>query len=83
MKTKNKEESAYDDGQGQKEEKDDIKHSYVILEKVENKSSEDFVSPERELEQEENDLVIESSNNTTRSCEFNAKNLNVFASYVE
>ena len=35
VKAKNKEDLAYDDGQEQKEEKDDIKHSYVMLEKAE------------------------------------------------
>ena len=73
----------YDDGQEQKEAKDDIKHSYVMLEKAEKKTSQDFLSPERDLEQKEKDLVIESSNKTTSSCEFNADNLNVFAGCVE
>jgi len=74
---------AYDDGQEQKEAKNDIKHSYVMLEKAEKKTIEDFLSLIEDLEKTEKDVVIESSNKTTGSCEFNTDNLNVFAGCVE
>ena len=82
MKAERKEYLAYDDNQEQKEEKDDVKNSYVMLEEFEKKGIEDLLIPVVDLGQHE-DLVIESSNKTIRSCEFNANKLNVFADCAE
>jgi hypothetical protein len=51
---------AYDDGQEQKEAKEDIKHSNVMLEEAEKKTIEDFLSLVEDLEQQEEDLMSES-----------------------
>ena len=45
MKYESKEYLAYDDDQEQKEEKYDVKHSYVMLEESEKKGIEDLSSP--------------------------------------
>ena len=53
-----------------------------MLEEFEKKGIEDLLSPVVDLGQHE-DLVIESSNKTIGSCEFNADNLHVFAGCAE
>ena len=53
-----------------------------MLKDSEKKGIEDLLIPVADLGQHE-DLVIESSNKTIRSCEFNANNLNVFAGCIE
>ena len=53
-----------------------------MLEESEKKGIEDLLSHVADLGQHE-DLVIESSNKTIESCEFNAENLHVFASCTE
>ena len=83
MKTKNKEDLAYDDDQELKETKEDIKHSYVMLGEAEEKVIEDCLSLVANLEKPEKYLVIKSSNKTIGSYEFNADNLNVFAGIEE
>jgi len=83
VKAENKEDLAYDNGQEQKESKDDVKHSKAMLEKAKKKTIEDFLNLIEDLDQLEKDLVIESSNKTIGSCEFNADHLNVFASCIE
>ena len=45
LKAKKKEDLAYYDGQEQREAKDDIKHSYVMLEKAKKKTNEGCLSP--------------------------------------
>ena len=83
LKSKNKEYLAYNDGQELKETKEDIRHSRAMLEKAEKKTIEGFLSLIEDLEQPEKDLVIESSNKTIGSYEFNDDNLNVFTGIVE
>ena len=53
-----------------------------MLEESEKKGNEDLLSPIADLGQHE-DLVIESSNKTIGSCEFNADNLHVFVGCVK
>ena len=83
MKVKNKEDLAYDDGQELKETKEDIRHSRAMLDKAKKKTIEDFSSLIEYLEHPEKYLVIESSNKTIGSSEFNDDNLNVFAGIAE
>ena len=66
-----------------KETKEDIKHSYVMCGETKKKVIEYFLSLVADLEQPEKDLVIESSNKTIGSYEFNAGNLNVIAGCIE
>jgi hypothetical protein len=81
VQAENKEGLAYDDDQELKGE--DRKHSYVILEKAEEKESEDFLSPIQNLEQPKKDLMIGPSNETIGSCSFEIDNLSVFAVVAE
>jgi hypothetical protein len=81
VQAENKEGLAYDDDQELKEE--DSKHSYVMLEKAEEKDSEDFLSPIQDLEQPKKDLMIGPSNETIGSCSFEIDNLSVFAGVAE
>ena len=53
-----------------------------MLDDSEKKGIEDFLSPVVDLGQHE-DLVIESSNKTIGSCEFNSENLSVFGGCAE
>ena len=73
---------AYDDDQEQKEAKEDIKHTKVLLGETEKKVIEDFLCLVADVGKQEY-LMIESSNKTIESYEFNADNLNVFAGIVE
>ena len=68
------------DGQ---ELKGDIHHSRVMLEKDEEKSIGGFLSLVADLEQQGEELMIESSNKTIGSCEFEVNKLNMIASIVE
>jgi len=72
----------YDDGQEQEEEKEEIKHSHDMLEEAENNTIEDFLSPVKALEQQQ-DLMTESSNETIRSCCFETDKLCMIAGIVE
>ena len=72
----------YDDSQEHNEAREEIKHSDVMLGETEKKVIEDFLSLVADLGQQE-DLMIESSNNTIESCGFKAEKLNVFAGIVE
>jgi hypothetical protein len=81
VQAENKEGLAYDDDQELKEE--DSKHSYVMLEKAEEKDNEDFLSPIQDLEQPKKDLMIGPSNETIGSCSFEIDNLSVFAGVAE
>ena len=74
MKTENKEYLAYDDDQELKDTKEDIKHSDVMLGEAEEKVIEDCLSLVADLGQLEKHLVIDSSNNTIGSYEFNVDN---------
>ena len=58
MKAENQEELAHDDDQAPEETKEDIKHSDVMLEEVEQKTNEDFLSHMEDFELQE-DLMIE------------------------
>ena len=60
MKAKSKEYLAYDDDHELEETKVDIKYSRAMLEKVEKKTIEDFLSLVADLEHPEKDLVIET-----------------------
>ena len=82
VKAENKEDLAHDYDQEMKETKKDIKYSFVILEEDKRKDNEYFLSHVEYLEQQE-DLVIESSNKTIRSCDFKNGNVNVLAGYAE
>ena len=50
---------------------------------AEKKDSGDFLSPERDLELQEEDLVTGSSNETIGSCNFEIDNLTVFIGVAE
>lgn len=69
VRGKSKESLAYDDGQKQEEMEKDIKKSSGGLEEAEKRTIEDFLSHVEDLEQQE-DLIIESSNDIMRSCGF-------------
>lgn len=53
-------------------------HAELLPEKVEEKANENFLSPEKDLKLQREKLVTESTNKTSRSCDFNANNLIVF-----
>ena len=74
---------AHNDGQELKELREDSNHSRVMLEIDEKKTIEEFMCLIANLEQQKEDLMIESSNKTIGSCEFKADKLNVFTSCME
>lgn len=53
-------------------------HAEILPEKAEEKASENFLDPEKDLELQEKKLVTEATNETSGSCDFNANNLIVF-----
>lgn len=53
-------------------------HAKILPEKAEEKASENFLDPEKDLELQKNQLVTEATNETSGSCDFNANNLMVF-----
>ena len=55
-------------------------HTEVLPEEAEEKTSEDFLSPEEDLELQRENLVTES---TSECCDFDADNLIVFTGDVE
>ena len=71
-----------DDIQEQDEAREEIKHLDVMLGEDENKVIEDFLSFVANLGHQE-DLMIESSNNTIGSCGFKANKLSVFVGIAE
>jgi len=67
----------------EKSEKNSEHQTEVLSEKVEEKASEDFLSPKKDLELQRENLVTESTSETSESCDFNADNLVVFTSDIE
>ena len=58
-------------------------HTRVLPEEAEEKTSEDFLSPEEDLELQRENLVTESTSETSGSCDFNADNLIVVTGDAE
>jgi len=50
----------------------------VLREKAEDKASEDFLRPEKDLELQRENMVTESTSETSESYDFSADNLVVF-----
>ena len=73
---------AHDDGQKKEEVEKDIKQPNEVLEEAERKSIEYFLSHVEDLEQQE-DLMIESSNETIMSCGSKTDKLCVIAGIAE
>ena len=55
----------------------------MLPEKDEEKASENFLSPEEDLELQRGNLVTESTSETIGSCDFEADNLIVFTGDTE
>lgn len=53
-------------------------HAKILPEKAEEKASEFFLDPVKDLELQKKKLVTEATNETSGSCDFNANNLIVF-----
>ena len=60
-----------------------VQRTGVFPEKAEEKASEDFLSPEEDLELQRENLVTKSTSETIGSCDFDADNLIVFTGDVE
>lgn len=63
--------------------KNSEQHTEVFLEKAEERASEDFLSPKKDLELQRENLVTESTSETSGSCDFHADNLIVFTGKKE
>ena len=83
MKAENRKYFTYDDGQEQKEAKEDVKPLTDMLEEDGKKGSEYFMSLEWGLEQQEEGFVTGSSNETIGSSDFEIDILTVFAAIAE
>ena len=81
-KVENRGSLAHNDDQKQEKEAKDAKYSNAMLEEVEMKTIEYFLSPTEELEQKKN-LMTKSSNKTIESCGFTTEKLCVNVGILE